>query len=30
MSSTPLVGLGAFLVLGIAGLAISRRKVDET
>jgi LPXTG-motif cell wall-anchored protein len=29
MSSAPLIGLGAFLVLGLAGLAISRRKVDE-
>jgi len=29
MSSAPLIGLGVFLILGLAGLAISRRKVDE-
>jgi hypothetical protein len=29
MSSAPLIGLGAFLILGLAALAISRRKVDE-
>ncbi|HTG48601.1 MAG TPA: LPXTG cell wall anchor domain-containing protein [Actinomycetota bacterium] len=29
MSSAPLVGLGVFLLLGLGGLAISRRKVHE-
>jgi LPXTG-motif cell wall-anchored protein len=29
MSSTPLIALGAFLVLGLGALALSRKKVDE-
>lgn len=29
MSSTPLIALGAFVVLGLGALALSRKKVDE-